>query len=80
MFSMFFMHYICADVTERPIPLTNGLIYVCYSTHLIKAYSEYYIYDFTAMVASIGGGLGMFLGVSCLGMTSYVFKMIFKSE
>jgi hypothetical protein len=40
--------------------------------------TEYYIYDFTAVVASIGGGIGMFLGFSCFGVASKAVSALYE--
>jgi hypothetical protein len=45
-------------------------VYVTMTSDLSKLSSEYYIYDFVAVISSIGGGIGMFLGYSCFGTIS----------
>ena len=37
---------------------------------------EYILFDSNAIVASIGGSLGMFLGVSCLGLGSMLLRQL----
>ena len=43
-------------------------------------YIEYYVYDITAVVSSIGGGIGIFLGYSCFGVASSVLKKFFEAK
>ena len=40
---------------------------------------EYYVYDLTAVVSSIGGGIGIFLGYSCFGVASSMLKKWYQS-
>ena len=42
-------------------------------------YIEYYVYDMTAVVSSIGGGIGIFLGYSCFGVASSMLKKWYQS-
>ncbi len=42
------------------------MIYVGFSSMFNVVSSEYLIYSFVDIVAAIGGGLGLFLGVSLL--------------
>ena len=41
-------------------------------------HKEYYMYDFTAVVSSIGGGIGIFLGYSCFGVASSGLQKIYQ--
>ena len=43
-------------------------ICIIYPSNEVLKYDEYYIYDINGIVASVGGGLGLFLGFSCLTM------------
>ena len=50
------------------------ITYVSFVSDLIVSSEEYYIYNLNTLVASIGGGLGMFLGVSIFGTISKLLK------
>jgi hypothetical protein len=53
-------------------------VYVTITSDLTKLSSEYYIYDFVAVVSSIGGGVGIFLGYSCFGtISSFISEMYY---
>ena len=43
---------------------------------LMKVYEEYLIYDFIAVVASIGGTLGLFIGFSFADVISFLVNLI----
>ena len=43
---------------------------------LMKVSEEHLIYDFIAVVASIGGTLGLFIGFSFSDVTSFLVKLI----
>ena len=47
------------------------------STSLVSVATESYLYDFTAIVSSIGGGVGIFLGFSCFGMISSALSKLY---
>ena len=36
------------------------------------------MYDFTAVISSIGGGIGIFLGYSCFGLASTALHNIYR--
>ena len=55
------------------------ITYVAFSSDLEITYDEFFLYDANAIVASVGGGLGMFLGVSCLGVILEILKLLLKS-
>ncbi len=40
-------------------------VYVSYSTTMVMVSEEYKLFDFGAIVAAVGGSLGLFLGFSC---------------
>ena len=39
---------------------------------------EYVLFDLNAIVASVGGSMGLFLGFSCLGMGTYLCNGMWK--
>ena len=47
------------------------------SSALATISSESLLYDFTAIVSSIGGGVGIFLGFSCFGMVSSALSKLY---
>jgi hypothetical protein len=54
--------------------LNSWILYISYCTDLVIASEEYYIYSLNTLIASIGGGLGMFLGVSIFGTLSRLLR------
>jgi hypothetical protein len=42
--------------------------YISFASDLEVISQEFFLYDANAIIASVGGGLGMFLGASCLGI------------
>ena len=54
--------------------LNSRMIYISYGTDLVISSEEYYIYNLNTLIASIGGGLGMFLGVSIFGTLSKLLR------
>ena len=46
----------------------NYFLYISLASPLQTNYKEYFMYDFTAVISSIGGGIGIFLGYSCFGV------------
>ena len=40
-------------------------MFVCLTDYTIETTTEYYLYDFPAIVSAVGGNLGLFLGFSC---------------
>ncbi len=55
----------------------KSLLFVAFTTEFVKVISEYLVYDLGAIVAAIGGALGLFLGFSCLGV---IYQMLSKLE
>ena len=54
----------------------KSVIGVTFNTDDTESMTEYYIHDLGTIIASIGGGLGMFLGFSFLGMALKVLCTI----
>ena len=52
------------------------IVYLAFSTDLEVISEEFYLYDFNAIISAVGGGLGMFLGVSCFGILSKIFQYL----
>lgn len=46
------------------------------SSDLEVTSEEFYLYDANAIISSVGGGLGMFLGCSCLGLILEILKIL----
>jgi len=53
-------------------------VYISYRTDVVIGSEEYYIHNLNTLIASIGGGLGMFLGVSIFGTFSKLMKPYIK--
>jgi hypothetical protein len=53
--------------------------YISFVSDLVVSSEEYYIYNLNTLVASIGGGLGMFLGVSIFGTISKLLRPCVKN-
>ena len=56
----------------------NILLFLGKSLDYSTVYTEILAYDLTAITASIGGGIGIFLGYSCFGMASRLLHDLFK--
>ena len=56
------------------------ITYVSYASDLEVISEEFYLYDVNAIISSVGGGLGMFLGVSCLGLISQILQIILLNK
>jgi hypothetical protein len=57
--------------------LTDSRIqYISYSGDLEIISQEFFLYDANAIISAVGGGLGMFLGVSCLGVITNIFRIL----
>ena len=48
------------------------------SSRLVGESNETYMYDFTSIVSSVGGGVGIFLGFSCFGIFSSALNSLFQ--
>ena len=59
--------------------LTGGRNKILFSlsSPLVTVSKESLLYDFTAIVSSIGGGVGIFLGFSCFGMLSSALSKLY---
>ncbi len=55
-------------------------IYITYPLNRVAMYQEYLVYDDTAIVASVGGGLGLFLGFSCLSSARSLVDFLFAAK
>jgi hypothetical protein len=53
---------------------------ISYSSDLEVISNEFYLYDANAIISSVGGGLGMFLGVSCFGIMSGLYKVMMEKN
>ncbi len=42
-----------------------SMVYIAYHTTMVMVSEEYKLFDFGAIVAAVGGSLGLFLGFSC---------------
>ena len=54
----------------------SWILYISFSTDLEVISEEFFLYDANAIISAVGGGLGMFLGVSCFGILSDLFKSL----
>ena len=54
-------------------------LWLTLGTMLETNYIEYYVYDLNAVISSIGGGIGIFLGYSCFGVASSMLKKWYQS-
>ena len=53
-------------------------LFISIASALKTNHKEYYMYDFTAIVSSLGGGIGIFLGYSCFGVISSALQNIYQ--
>ncbi len=45
-------------------------IFVFFPSGIVVENEQYYLYDLASVVSAVGGGLGLFLGFSCLALAS----------
>ncbi len=55
-------------------PENTWITYISFANNLVISSEEYYIYNLNTLVASVGGGLGMFLGFSIFGTISRLLR------
>ena len=61
--------------------LSNStIIWYMHGSSDIDVYTEIRLYDFAAIVAAVGGSLGLFLGFSCLDSVLIFINWIFSQE
>ena len=61
--------------------LSNStIIWYMHGSSDIDVYTEIRLYDFAAIVAAVGGSLGLFLGFSCLDSILILINWIFSKE
>ena len=61
--------------------LSNStIIWYMHGSSDIDVFTEILLYDFTAIVAAVGGSLGLFLGFSCLDTFLIFINWIFSQE
>ena len=57
---------------------TDLQLWLSFATDIVKQEKEYLVYDFNGIVSSVGGGLGLFLGFSCLSTCIQLSKWILR--
>ena len=62
------------------VPDGSGVsgIFVYYRSGFYSAYEEYLLYDTNAIVAALGGSMGLFLGFSCLHAVNSMLNFALK--
>ena len=61
--------------------LSNStIIWYMHGSSDIDVFTEIRLYDFAAIIAAVGGSLGLFLGFSCLDSTLIFINWIFSQE
>ena len=61
--------------------LSNStLIWYMHGSSDIDIFTEIRLYDFAAIIAAVGGSLGLFLGFSCLDSILIFFNWIFPQD
>ena len=61
--------------------LSNStIIWYMHGSSDIDVYTEIRLYDFAAIVAAVGGSLGLFLGFACLDSVLLFINWIFSQE
>ena len=58
----------------------QGSFYIYYGQIAMELKREYTLFDETAIVASVGGSLSLFLGFSCFGLISKLIKTVMKYQ
>ncbi len=54
-----------------PAGIHDGFeIYMFFPSGIVAESEQYYLYDLASVVSAVGGGLGLFLGFSCLALAS----------
>ena len=66
----FYNPYISRSKVTEKVDLNLNEIYISSAGLWSEQTKEMYLYDATAIVASVGGGIGIFLGFSCYGLLS----------
>jgi hypothetical protein len=66
-------------VVQEELVEDKWISYISFVSDLVVSSEEYYIYNLNTLVASIGGGLGMFLGVSIFGIISKLLRPCVKN-
>jgi hypothetical protein len=51
-----------------------------YHSSRVEVLEEYLLFDFNAIVAAVGGSLGLFLGFSCLDFGYYIMDRMFHMK
>ena len=54
----------------------NALFQILIDPAQVQVFEEYLIYDTVAMIGSIGGTMGLFIGFSCSGISSSVINLL----
>ena len=53
-------------------------LYVGYNSNYTLVSDEHYLYDLNAIISAVGGGLGLFVGVSAFGLFKLFLDYISK--
>ena len=53
-------------------------LYVGYNSNYTLVSDEQYLYDLTAIISAVGGGLGLFVGVSAFGLFELLLNFASK--
>jgi hypothetical protein len=68
------------NVQENRVPEGNHLLYFIlgYRSNRVSIFEEYLLYDFPAIVGSVGGSLGLFIGFSFFDFGSLILDTIIR--
>ncbi len=61
-----------------PAPETDVKVYVYYDSLLVKHQYERLVYDSPGFLSALGGSLGLYLGLSCLGIFEWIIAAYLK--
>ena len=53
-------------------------LYVGYNSNYTLVSDEQYLYDLNAIISAVGGGLGLFVGVSAFGLFELLLNFVSK--
>ena len=56
----------------------SNSLWLSYASSILQRTKERRMYNFEAVISSIGGGIGIFLGYSCFGVLSNGLKHLYK--
>ena len=63
---------------NRKMSNVDTILYLAGATDFVMLTTQLRQYDLNSIIAAIGGGIGIFLGYSCLGLASRIFNYFLR--